>query len=154
MKVMDRTDAAPCVPGALPGGLSRTRFFDGMFLTQRDMEREQRYWQMKRRLTNRALGRVPQGGVGVTDLEEVVARVLHTVLHRELDIDDVLVAGQHQRLVAYRLTTGLAAKPDLGEVRAGLRSRSQGSDPGFRRLPLAGDLLRRRLGRDALPHLH
>jgi hypothetical protein len=45
-----------CVPGALPGGLARTRFFDGMVLTQADLENEQRYWRMKRRLTNRALG--------------------------------------------------------------------------------------------------
>lgn len=50
------TEFVPCVPGALPGGLSRTRFFDGMFLTQQDLEREQGYWLMKRRLTNRALG--------------------------------------------------------------------------------------------------
>ncbi|MEO8699960.1 MAG: hypothetical protein ABI867_07945 [Kofleriaceae bacterium] len=45
-----------CPPGALPGGLTRTRFFDGMFLTQADLETEQVYWRMKRRLTNRALG--------------------------------------------------------------------------------------------------
>jgi hypothetical protein len=45
-----------CVPGALPGGLSRTRFFDGMILTQADLENEQRFWRVKRRLTNRALG--------------------------------------------------------------------------------------------------
>ncbi|MCV2446170.1 hypothetical protein [Paracoccus sp. DMF] len=46
----------PCVPGALPGGLRRTEFYDGMVLSERDMKREQSYWQMKRRLTNRALG--------------------------------------------------------------------------------------------------
>ncbi len=45
-----------CVPGALPGGLQRTSFFNGMFLTQSDLEVEQRFWRMKRRLTNRALG--------------------------------------------------------------------------------------------------
>ena len=45
-----------CPPGALPGGLARTRFFDGMFLTQAYLENEQRYWRIKRRLTNRALG--------------------------------------------------------------------------------------------------
>src|SRR5690349_11302627 len=45
-----------CVPGSLPGGLTRTRFFDGMILTQADLENEQRYWRVKRRLTNRALG--------------------------------------------------------------------------------------------------
>jgi hypothetical protein len=46
----------PCVPGALRGGLSRTEFYDGMMLGEADMKREQSYWQMKRRLTNRALG--------------------------------------------------------------------------------------------------
>lgn len=46
----------PCIPGALRGGLTRTRFYDGMFLTQADLENEQLYWRMKRRLTNRALG--------------------------------------------------------------------------------------------------
>ncbi len=45
-----------CAPGAIAGGLTRTRFFDGMFLTQSDLENEQRYWRIKRRLTNRALG--------------------------------------------------------------------------------------------------
>ncbi|MEO8550345.1 MAG: hypothetical protein ABI678_10235, partial [Kofleriaceae bacterium] len=34
----------------------RTRYFDGMILTQSDLENEQRYWRLKRRLTNRALG--------------------------------------------------------------------------------------------------
>ncbi len=48
--------SAACPPGALQGGLTRTRFFDGMFLTQADLENEQRYWRIKRRLTNRALG--------------------------------------------------------------------------------------------------
>lgn len=45
-----------CPPGTLAGGPIRTRFFDGMFLTQADLETEQRYWRLKRRLTNRALG--------------------------------------------------------------------------------------------------
>ena len=47
---------APCVPGSLNGGLRRTEFYDGMVLSEADMKREQSYWQMKRRLTNRALG--------------------------------------------------------------------------------------------------
>jgi hypothetical protein len=50
------TSAAACPPGTLLGGPIRTRFFDGMFLTQSDLETEQRYWRIKRRLTNRALG--------------------------------------------------------------------------------------------------
>jgi hypothetical protein len=55
---MTRTkhDFQACVPGALYGGLRRTDFFDGMVLSEDDMKREQSYWQMKRRLTNRALG--------------------------------------------------------------------------------------------------
>lgn len=48
--------AIACAPGALPGGPIRTRFFDGMFLSQADLETEQRFWRLKRRLTNRALG--------------------------------------------------------------------------------------------------
>jgi hypothetical protein len=55
-KTMTPTLGPTCVPGALPGGLTRTRFFDGMFLTQADLENEQVFWRMKRRLTNRALG--------------------------------------------------------------------------------------------------
>src|SRR3569832_2397766 len=50
------TFCSTCAPGALAGGLVRTRFFDGMVLTQSDLENEQRYWRIKRRLTNRALG--------------------------------------------------------------------------------------------------
>lgn len=45
-----------CPPGTLAGGPVRTRFFDGMFLSQADLETEQRYHRLKRRLTNRALG--------------------------------------------------------------------------------------------------
>lgn len=49
-------NAVACAPGALPNGPVRTRFFDGMYLTQADLENEQRFWRLKRRLTNRALG--------------------------------------------------------------------------------------------------
>jgi hypothetical protein len=55
-----------CVPGALPGGLQRTSFFNGMFLTQSDLEVEQRFWRMKRRLTNRALGQGVVWGLRAT----------------------------------------------------------------------------------------
>src|SRR5436305_2247703 len=48
--------SAACVQGALPGGLVRTRWFDGMFLCQKDLEGDQRYFRMKRMFTNRALG--------------------------------------------------------------------------------------------------
>jgi hypothetical protein len=56
MTVQNAPDFRPCVPGAFRGGLSRTLFFDGMVLSEEDMMREQSYWRMKRRLTNRALG--------------------------------------------------------------------------------------------------
>ena len=63
-------NAIACAPGALPGGPVRTRFFDGMFLTQADLENEQRYWRLKRRLTNRALGEGVVWGLRVdADLE-------------------------------------------------------------------------------------
>lgn len=56
MSTKTAVNAIACAPGMLPGGPVRTRFFDGMFLTQADLENEQRYWRLKRRLTNRALG--------------------------------------------------------------------------------------------------
>ena len=56
MTIQQTHDFLPCVPGAFRGGLSRTLFFDGMVLSEDDMMREQAYWRMKRRLTNRALG--------------------------------------------------------------------------------------------------
>lgn len=48
--------AIACPPGTLAGGPIRARYFDGMFLTQADLETDQRYFRLKRRLTNRALG--------------------------------------------------------------------------------------------------
>ena len=56
MHAKQKTETLPCTPGAFPGGLSRTRFYDGMLLTQEHLDREQTFWRMKRRLTNRALG--------------------------------------------------------------------------------------------------
>jgi len=56
MHAKQKTETIPCTPGAFPGGLTRTRFYDGMLLTQTHMEREQNFWRMKRKLTNRALG--------------------------------------------------------------------------------------------------
>ncbi len=50
------SSSTPCVPGALPGGLLRTSLADGMILDHDDLSTEQRYWRLKRRLTNRALG--------------------------------------------------------------------------------------------------
>lgn len=57
MNMKPQLDFRPCVPGAFHGGLTRTAFFDGMVLSEADMLREQNYWAMKRKLTNRALGR-------------------------------------------------------------------------------------------------
>ena len=59
------TGFMPHVPGAFPGGLRRTAFYDGMVLSEADMTREQSYWQMKRRLTNRALGQGVVWGLSV-----------------------------------------------------------------------------------------
>jgi hypothetical protein len=50
------SSSTPCVPGALAGGLTRTSLVDGMILNHDDLGAEQRYWRLKRRLTNRALG--------------------------------------------------------------------------------------------------
>src|SRR5678815_2997040 len=61
-----------CPPGSIPGGLTRTRFFDGMFLTQADLENEQVFWRMKRRLTNRALGTGIVWGLKVAATDDFV----------------------------------------------------------------------------------
>jgi hypothetical protein len=66
MTAKPRHDFQPCVAGAFPGGLSRPRYFDGMVLSQADLMREQGYWGMKRRLTNRALGQGVVWGLGLT----------------------------------------------------------------------------------------
>ena len=66
MNVMIRTAFKPCVDGAFPGGLTRTAFFDGMVLSESDMLREQSYWAMKRKLTNRALGQGVVWGLNLT----------------------------------------------------------------------------------------
>lgn len=66
MTIKPRHDFKPCVPGAFSGGLSRTSFFDGMVLSEADMLREQGYWGMKRKLTNRALGQGVVWGLSVT----------------------------------------------------------------------------------------
>lgn len=66
MTAKPRHDFQPCVAGAFPGGLSRPRYFDGMVLSQADLMREQGYWGMKRRLTNRALGQGVVWGLSLT----------------------------------------------------------------------------------------
>jgi hypothetical protein len=58
-------DFTPCVPGAFDGGLSRTAYYDGMVLAADDLLREQKYWRIKRKLTNRALGNGIVWGLGL-----------------------------------------------------------------------------------------
>jgi hypothetical protein len=50
-------------------------------------------------LAHGALGHVLDHCVGVADVEHVLGRVRDLPLHREAQVDDVLVAGQHQALV-------------------------------------------------------
>jgi len=86
--VADRTDTArffpvacePCDAGVIglppsgavslvtppaEGGCVRTRFFNGMFITQEDLETEQRYHRLKSKLHNRAAGAGVVWGLGV-----------------------------------------------------------------------------------------
>ena len=67
----------PTAAGALPGGLVRTRYFDGMLLTQRDLDDDQRYWLEKRRLTNRALGHGVVWGLRLEHDQQKASFVLH-----------------------------------------------------------------------------
>lgn len=64
MKTMTQ-DFMPCVEGAFDGGLHRAAYYDGMVLGAADLLREQKYWRMKRMLTNRALGHGIVWGLGV-----------------------------------------------------------------------------------------
>jgi hypothetical protein len=47
------------------GGCVRTRFFNGMFITQEDLETEQRYFRVKHRLHNRTIGQGVVWGLNV-----------------------------------------------------------------------------------------
>lgn len=47
------------------GGCVRTRFFNGMFITKEDLETEQRYFRIKNRLHNRAIGQGVVWGLNV-----------------------------------------------------------------------------------------
>ena len=48
--------ATPTLVAPAPGGCVRTRFFNGMFITREDMETEQRFFRLKNKLQNRAMG--------------------------------------------------------------------------------------------------
>lgn len=63
--------------GSIPGGLVRTRYFDGMLLSQADLDTDQRYWLNKRRLTNRALGHGVVWGLRIELDEQRQTLVLH-----------------------------------------------------------------------------
>src|SRR5258706_4193861 len=52
-------------------------------------------------LAHRGLGDLHRRLVGAAHVEDEVARVLYRVLHRELQVDDVLVARQHQRFLGH-----------------------------------------------------
>ena len=51
-------------------------------------------------LAHGALGHFLHGDFGVLDVEEVLLRVLDAPEDDEIDVDDVLVAGQHQAFLA------------------------------------------------------
>jgi len=66
-----------------------------------------------------AFGHLLEHGIGITHVEQVALRVAHLVLHRQLDVDDVLVLGQHQRLARHRhhaLSGGAGAVADFDET--------------------------------------
>ena len=69
-------------------------------------------------LAHRGLGGLHHGVGGVLALEQVGARVVQAVLHGELDLDDVLVLGQHGRFAqAGGLDHGVAADVDGADLR-------------------------------------
>jgi hypothetical protein len=59
------TGTMSLVAPAAAGGCVRTRFFNGMFITQEDLETEQRYHRLKSKLHNRAAGAGVVWGLGV-----------------------------------------------------------------------------------------
>ena len=73
-------------------------------------------------LAHGALGHVLHSGVGVLNVEKILLRVLDAPEHDEVDIDDVLVASQHQAFCALvadassRASTRRRPKADLDGV--------------------------------------
>lgn len=80
---MSKPYVRPTAVGAIPGGLVRTRYYDGMLLSQADLDTDQRYWLGKRRLTNRALGHGVVWGLRL-ELDEQRQQLL---LHEGYGID-------------------------------------------------------------------
>src|SRR5690606_25804620 len=68
-------------------------------------------------VTQRTLGRVPQTGFGILDLEHEVLQVGDPVLDRQWHLNDVLVFGQHLPLLAVRTDRGDVALEFLLEWR-------------------------------------
>ena len=67
-------------------------------------------------LAHGALGHLLYGDLGVLDVEEIMLRVLDAPEHDEVDIDDVLVAGQHQAFLGH--VAHAAGKAARGHARA------------------------------------
>ncbi len=74
-------------------------------------------------LPHRALGRRFDGQLLVADVEQIRARIADHPEHGEIDVDDVLVAGQHQRLFGHLARSDLAGRlhftrpiADLGSI--------------------------------------
>ena len=65
-------------------------------------------------LAHGALGHLFHGGLGVLDIEQVLLRVLDAPEDDEIDVDDVLVAGQHQAFFGHVATLPAAAVPSAG----------------------------------------
>ena len=62
-------------------------------------------------LAHGAFGHLFDGGVGVLDVEQVLGGVLDAPEHDEVDVDDVLVAREHQALCALPSRRRRRARP-------------------------------------------
>ena len=68
--------------------------------------------------THRRFSRLNHGGRGILALEQVGARIVQAVLHGKLDLDNVLVFGQHGRIAqAGCLEDGVTAYIDRTDLR-------------------------------------
>ena len=63
-------------------------------------------------LAHRGLGRLDHRLVGFARIEQIVLGIVQDVLHRELDVDDVLVVGEHQRFVE----DGIACRAAIADL--------------------------------------
>jgi hypothetical protein len=67
---------------------------------------------------HRGLRRLHHGVIGMAVVEQVGLRILEEVLHGKLDVDDVLVVGQHQGFLQH-LVLVRAAIADLDRAHPG-----------------------------------